>query len=103
MKSNYCALVKGEEGKIPVTERLCRFHREERGRSGRDEQRISDILFVQPALRLHYNSFCERVKVRPDSSASVNGCVCLCVCVRTCTLHSARIKQTGREDGREFE
>lgn len=48
MKGNYCALVKGEEGKIPGTERLCRFHREERGRSGRDEQRTSDILFVHP-------------------------------------------------------
>lgn len=75
------------EKEIPVTERLCRvgLHREERGRSGRDEQQLSDILFVPPPpSRLHYDSFSVRVKVRPDSSAAVYGYVCF-FCVYVCS------------------
>lgn len=40
------------EKKIPVTERFGRvgLRREQRGKSGRDEQQLSDILFVHPTL-----------------------------------------------------
>lgn len=99
----YCGLVKrrGREKKGPVAERLQRvgLHGEERSRLGIDEQQLSDILFAPPphAPTLHYNSFSARVKVRPDSSATVNGYVCfsVCVCVLTCMFCSAHTKQMG--------
>lgn len=94
------------EKEIPVTERLCSvgLHREERGRSGRDEQQLSDILFVPPPpSRLHYDSFSVRVKVRPDSSAAVYGYVWffLCVCVLTWVFRSAHTKQMGGDGNEE--
>lgn len=94
--------------KYLITERLCGLRREERGRSGRDEQPLSDILFVHPRpltppSGLHYNSFSVRVKVRPDSSASVNGYVCSCVSALTCVLCSVHLKQVGLDGNEESE
>ena len=80
------------EKEIPVTERSCRvgLHREERGRSGRDEQQLSDILFVppRPPVCITIHSRCES---RLDLTALL---VCmvmcvfflLCMCAHVCVL-----------------
>lgn len=79
------------EKEIPVTERLCRvgLHREERGSSGRDEQQLSDILFVpppRPPVCITIHSLCESRLDLTALQLCMDMCVffCVYVCSRGC-------------------
>lgn len=93
------------EKEIPVTERLCRvgLHREERRRSGRDEQQLSDILFVppRPPVCITIHSLCESRLDLTALQLCMDMCVFLCVCVLTWVFRSTHTKQMGGGDGNE--
>lgn len=91
--------------KIPVTWRLCRvgLRREERSRSGRDEQQLSDILFVppRPPLCITIHSLCESRLDLTALQLCMDVCAFLCMRAHMYVLQCLYMKQMGGDGNEE--